>query len=492
LQEFLSRFVAEEQNPKNRLGVARVELRYPATILANGTVLIDTPGVGSSHQHNTETAIRVLPECDAAIFVVSADPPITEIELAYLQRIEAKATRIFFVLNKLDYLEPGERKSTIDFLRKVLTEQARLEPSAPIFGLSARDALTAKQNDNREALAASGLAAVEEHLLRYLATEKSRALEHAVRSKAADILSESIADTELRIQALRLPIETLTSKARSFAESLRAIEEQRLTVRDLLAGDKRRLMETLENRIGGLRHEISAKLTAIVEQSLAGKLPGAWEQNARSSLSPVLQEFFEQARDGLHAEFARESTKILATHQNRLDALVDQVRRTAAELFDISFAAQRDQDSFTLGEDPYWVTENINVTLIPDPGRMIDRLVPLGVRRMRLQARIMQQTHDLIVRNGENLRWAIRRGIEDTILQAGDRLEERLNHAIAATKGVIEDALARRQNRSSETETEIAELGHLLRDLGDSRKTFTDDLRIDTDAKTSDSVREAL
>jgi predicted GTPase len=96
IRDILFRFVAEEANPENRLGVERVELFYPADILAHGTVIIDTPGVGSTLRHNTEAALRVLPECDAAFFVVSADPPITEAELEYLSRLKAKMARVFF------------------------------------------------------------------------------------------------------------------------------------------------------------------------------------------------------------------------------------------------------------------------------------------------------------------------------------------------------------------------------------------------------------
>ena len=66
--------MAEEANPENQLGVERVDLLYPADILANGTVIIDTPGVGSTLQHNTEAAVQVLPKSDAALFVISADP----------------------------------------------------------------------------------------------------------------------------------------------------------------------------------------------------------------------------------------------------------------------------------------------------------------------------------------------------------------------------------------------------------------------------------
>ena len=55
IREFLFRFVAEEANPENRLGVDRVELFYPASILTGGTALIDTPGVGSTFRHNTRS-----------------------------------------------------------------------------------------------------------------------------------------------------------------------------------------------------------------------------------------------------------------------------------------------------------------------------------------------------------------------------------------------------------------------------------------------------
>ena len=122
IRNFLFQFVAEEANPKNRLGITRVDLFYPAPVLADGTVLIDTAGVGSTFHHNTEAAFQVIPECDAVLFVASADPPITQTELDYLRRFEAKTERIFFILNKIDYIGAAERKSVAQFLRKVLEE----------------------------------------------------------------------------------------------------------------------------------------------------------------------------------------------------------------------------------------------------------------------------------------------------------------------------------------------------------------------------------
>jgi len=49
----VGRFVTEEANPGNALGVARVVVRLPAPLLDQGVRLVDTPGVGSVHGHNT-------------------------------------------------------------------------------------------------------------------------------------------------------------------------------------------------------------------------------------------------------------------------------------------------------------------------------------------------------------------------------------------------------------------------------------------------------
>jgi tRNA U34 5-carboxymethylaminomethyl modifying GTPase MnmE/TrmE len=465
LQDFLARFVAEDQNPKNILDVERVELRYPASILSNGTVLIDTPGVGSSHQHNTETALQILSECDAAVFIVSADPPITEIELAYLDKIKSKAARTLFVLNKMDYLAPNEQKIAIDFLRKVLAEHSLLQPSGAIFGISARDALAAKQSNNRTAIADSGIDRIENFLVHEIAAEKGHLLERAIRQKTADVLVQAIEDGELRRKALTLPIEELTSKAGTFEEALGGIEEQRRTMQDLLDGDRRRLVETLERRIRELRDEASSKLGAATTQALSGDIPGVWEQNAQISISAAITDIFEAARERFSDKFTDETARILAAHQSRLDGLVDSVRRTAAEIFDVSFSPQHQQDSFELGEDPYWVTEKINATLLPDPGRLVDRLVSLKQRRARLHSRIMNQANELIIRNAENLRWAIYRGIADTMVRAADHLDGRLRDALAATKGVIDDAVRRRNCHASETEAELSTLDRLVTEL---------------------------
>src|SRR5207247_10976456 len=102
LRETLTTFVTEEANPRNVLNVARVDVFLPAELLEYGVVLIDTPGVGSTHCHQTAAADAILPECDAALLVVCADTPITEIEIEYLARMRQTVSRMIVFLYSMN------------------------------------------------------------------------------------------------------------------------------------------------------------------------------------------------------------------------------------------------------------------------------------------------------------------------------------------------------------------------------------------------------
>jgi Dynamin family len=485
IRDFLFRFVAEEANPQNHLGVAKAELFYPAPILSGGTVLIDTPGVGSTLKHNTDAALRMIPECDAALFVVATDPPITEVELDYLDQLKSKVSRLFLIVNKMDTLAAEERDALVQFLRRVLQERSLLPEDDAIFQISAREGLSAKLKHDRVGLARSGITEIEERLLHYLATEKIKSLEQAIAIKTADLLTQATSQIELRMQALRMPLDELAAKTLAFEDALRSIEEQRRVTGDLLAGDKRRLVEKLEVRIHELRDESRRQLAGVIDRSLAGTDSGTWERTAQSNLSVAIEEIFEAAREQMARECSTNANAVLSAYQTRIDELIAAIRRTAAELFDISFRDDIDRDSFALGEDPYWVTEDIAATLIPDPSRLVDRLLPIRLRRGRLQARLVRNIEQLIVRNAENLRWALLRGFDETFRHAIGHIEERLDDAVDATRKVIEKALADRRDRSFASEPEISHLSGALGSLTELREAFND-LAYDMESSSAD------
>jgi hypothetical protein len=58
------------------LGVRSIVVELDAEILAGGLCLIDTPGLGSTHVHNSEATMRFVPRADAALVVLAADQPL--------------------------------------------------------------------------------------------------------------------------------------------------------------------------------------------------------------------------------------------------------------------------------------------------------------------------------------------------------------------------------------------------------------------------------
>jgi small GTP-binding protein len=168
----LPKYVTEEGNSANHRRVTIAQVKLPVELLRRGFYFIDTPGLGSPIVENTRTTERFLPEADAFVLVTSFEGPLSE-EVRFLRSAAAAGQPAFVVVNKQDMVNGQEREQALSYLR----EQLRGLPDGHnlgIFSLSARDGLVAKQKSDASLLAASGLAAFEAELIRYLLTEKSR------------------------------------------------------------------------------------------------------------------------------------------------------------------------------------------------------------------------------------------------------------------------------------------------------------------------------
>jgi GTP-binding protein EngB required for normal cell division len=452
LREKLAAFVTEEANPRNVLNVARVDVFLPAELLERGVVLIDTPGVGSTHRHQTAAADAVLPECDAALLVVSADPPITEIEIEYLARIRQTVARLMVVLNKIDRIEPHDREKAATFLRNALVDHAQLDPFTPIFSLSARDALRAKEAGNAEVFAASGFEELEKHLVQFLANEKRETLNAAVARKAAALLAQLALETEIALKSLRLPVEDLERRMATFDEAAERFEVERRTANDFLAGDRLRALQDLEAAAERLRAEARGVLQAELDQALAA---GEDSEDTRTKLSATVIEFFEEAlRDVVHKVGAR-LEEVLRVHQRRADELITLVRQTAANLLEIPFHAPESSEAFGAKREPFWVTATRTTELNPIPPGAFDRFFPAPMRTRRVRKRLLEEIDAVVMRNVENLRWATRQNLDDTFRRFGAELDERLAMSLDATRGAMKKALEQRKDHAEQIDSEI-------------------------------------
>ena len=435
---FLVKHVTEEGNPKNELGETEVEVLLPSPLLSKGVVLIDTPGIGSTFRHNTQATLNFLQQCDAAFFLISADPPISEVELDFLEQVRQKVPKLFFVLNKIDYLNAQERQEALTFFRRILAEHLNTEKDIPIFCISARQGLEAKLENIPERWVESGLEELETHLIKFLAMEKFSVLGKAISRKAQDIIESVLMRVRISLQALKLPQKTLEEKIKTFEESLHRASRDQVIIQDILEGDKKRVTVYLEDQAKALREEASIFLKDTMHKGLSSirygkssksRIQGAWAESI-----PV---FFEQKQAEVNENVKSNLVDALGPHEKRTDDLIETLRKTAAELFQVPYRPLHSEDALEMARKPYWVLNTWNTEALPMLKSMDDRI------------------GELVRRNVENLRWATLQNINISFARFASRIKERLEETVAATKGGMEVAHSRKKEHGETVVEEI-------------------------------------
>lgn len=469
LCSFLASAVSEEKNPCNAQGISRVEVFYPSPFLEQGVVLLDTPGIGSTHAHNTETALAVLPECDGALFLISADPPITAAEVDYLGRIQAQASKIFILLNKIDYLTVPEIEKASQFLRTVLREQLGLEDPR-VFSLSARQGLEARLAGDSALWEKSGLARVSERLVGFLAAEKERALVIALGSKLLGVLGDALLKLNLKARSLEIPLSQLEEKLQVFETKLAEAEKQRHVVGDLLKGEQRRSEQFLEQQAEALRSKALIEISKKMEERLAGLKDEDPEKAVQDFLDGFVPGYFARELRETARVFAHRLENAFAVYQKTADEIIETVGKTAARLFDLPYSSGASADYYREKHLPYWVTDKITSAISPLPTRLVNRILPTKTRQARQVKEYTAKIQTLVANNVENLRWATLQNLRQAYRLFTADLDSRLEEIAAVTKGTVVMTIRLRQQQTRSFQAEMADLKERINNLTDLRQ----------------------
>ena len=442
---YLADFVTENGNPQNKHGIKEVQIDLPAPILSDGLVLIDTPGIGSTYRHNTSATLNFLQQCDAALFMVSADPPITEVEIEFLRQVREKIPRLFFVLNKIDYLDDRELEEALSFYRRVLAEEAGWNSKFPVFCVSARKGVEAKTAEDSRRWGDSGMAQLESFLVNFLAREKFNALMDAVSRRATDFIEAILMEAGIVLKALELPQQELGEKIAVFEESLKRAASERRLIQDVLEGDKKRVAAFVEEQIHDLRRTAAQFLKNIMNRgAVSCRSRKSAKADIQQAWAEAIPDFFEQQQAVLNECVTAKLLECLAPHEKRLTHLVETLRHTAADLFRVPYSPLRQEETLEIKRKPYWVLNTWNID-------------PLPV----LQS-MDQRVDRLVRRNVENIRWSMLQNLNVSFARFSRRTRDCLDETVASTKGAMEAAHARRQTHSENIETEVTRMSGLI------------------------------
>jgi small GTP-binding protein len=340
--------VTEDGNPGNIRGVNSVTVRLPNALLAAGVELVDTPGIGSIHEHNTAEAHHALGQMDAAVVVTATDPPITAAEREFLTRVRRLAVHTFLVLNKTDQVEAADLPAVVGFTRDVAARA--LGTAARVFAVSARDAERGRDRHDDALVEQSGLPRFAAALRAYLATRRGADLRASVAAHAHRLTAAAIDDITLTLRAAVLDTAERNRRRDAFSRALTAVTAMSGESATILGGGIRDLIaETNEQARDHVQVTTRTVLTraetwvAEHPQMRGGSLEAAAYRAATTVADRAVSEWIARRQRELDTALRGLTGRL----ESRLAEQLDAVRTAAEESFAVPLAARPEPAGLT-------------------------------------------------------------------------------------------------------------------------------------------------
>lgn len=341
--ESLPEYVTEKGNPRNVKNVGEVVVAYPSPYLKDGVRLIDTPGVGSIYQHNTDVAYQYLPKSDAALFLLSLDQPMSSVEVDFLKDVKEYSNKIFFLLNKADYLRESDLREAIEFTRNALHDTMCGE--VRLFPVSARLALEGAAAKSGEMLEKSMLPLFSRVLNKFLMEEKGNVLILSVANNLLRSISQARLELELEQKSLTTPLDELRKKIAVFEERKREVLQEKQDFDILLDGETKRLTgNVLDEDITRFRKELLAHELPHLEVQFA-QMKALPSRELRNGLEQMVIEHVRQAFNTWRAleeeRLGKAFEAICKRFSVKINDTVDALLKFSSDLFEIPFEATK-------------------------------------------------------------------------------------------------------------------------------------------------------
>jgi GTP-binding protein EngB required for normal cell division len=453
----LSDLVTERGNPGNRRRIAGVTVYVAAPLLAGGVELVDTPGTGSVFEWDTQAAHEALRSMDAAVFVLTADPPVSASERDLLEQVAQLSVTTFAVLNKADRLDEPELAEALDFTRRVLGASGQ---DGPVYAVSARAALGGDD---------AGFAAFEADFAAYLAARGAADLRASAVAQARRVAGSLLDEVAVTRRVAGMRAGDAAGRVRRFGERLAEVTVHGRDAVTVVSGESGRLLFALndaaERDRPRLAREIGAQLDALFEGSLRDAAAGEIEQAGRERLSALTvvaaEGWRQQRREAIEQGLAAVDARLAAELGTELGVL----RESAAELLGLDLAVPEPEGRLAESSRFFYATG-------PDIGQT--ELLAGAVRR-RLPGEFGRRTAR------DHLRHEVPGLVDMQIGRARGDLQYRLAEAARALARVVEQRYADGTSRirsalraaaelreasaaeAAERETELAEREAALR-----------------------------
>ena len=479
----LADYITESGGVSGQQRVQSVEVGLPVELLADGLVVVDTPGVGGLGSAHSTITIGALPMADAVIFVSDASQEFSEPELEFMETARSMCPNLVCVLAKTDFYPAWRKIRDLDVAH--LERQGIDAKIIPVSSTLHEHAVGAGDD---ELDAESGFP----DLLAYLDEEVvSKAEQLVVRSAAADLLF-----VVTQLEAQFAAEESALAHPEGAEERAQELEETKAKA-DALKSQASGWQQTLTDGIADLNSDVDhdlrdrfRKINTQVDDSLEEIDPAdAWAEFEPWLYRRVAEDVVNNYQFLQHR--AHELSTQVAEHfdlaSNEITVELD-IANPGDSLSRVDVEAQIDVEVMTKSQSAFTAVRGgyIGVIMFTMLGGMVGLAlgpIPIGIgmimgrkaardekerqlKQRRLQARTsqrkyMDEAQFGSVKDSRDTLRQIQRTLRDYYKARGEELAASVKETLAGVHQALKSDETTRKKRLTDVEAELKRIGGL-------------------------------
>jgi GTP-binding protein EngB required for normal cell division/DNA-binding HxlR family transcriptional regulator len=451
--EQLVGYIAEQQNPNNQKGVSFVNLFLPDDFLKDGITLVDTPGVGSIHQNNTDEAYAFMKDSDAIIFMLSVDSPINEIEREFLVEARNYAAKFYFAINKIDTISPADLEAYLGYCHDILCEIMAVD-AIELFAISAKTK--------------AGMDELFAKIAGDIKISADRIIMDSVQIKFREVLGAALSHLELYRSAYSMPLKNLEEKREELDEKLASLDQ---LTRDSSFYLLRHIDELLEQ----IRIELQDG-SAEIREVLSADMAVAYEKNREmkpKELEKALMTLLENQLSAQLNDLSGRGLASLASGYEHLAELLNQkiddlkafLGKVVAEIFGINYQVDTTVHTLSSRDDFYVKVNQKQAAFLVDMNDLI-YLMPRGYANKKIYTRYQNKILTDVEHNINNMIYNYQYKIRESVRDFKAVLERESQTLKQELSELVNLAIVDKEDTSKQ-------LGDKIRELDDTCERLT-------------------
>lgn len=454
-QEEISRYVNEDENPANEKQVQVVSIFDDASVLRSVS-LVDTPGIGSSFEHNTTTTLQFIPKIDAALFLLSADMPVSRLDTDFLKELRKTVPKIVFVMNKKDLLSESDLKKLMRHNITTIAEVMEL----PVEKINC---IVVSAREYEQGNAGSGISRLMEEIQSIATHEKPALLRQAALKRYHWLHRQLLMQMKLRSDSLLMPLHQLKEKQEKLDSSIALMQDQREEFEDIIRGKIKLLQNHIDavisNESAMIKNEISLELDHR-DNILQPEVLSATQQE----LNQLLITRSESIKTALEQHTREQFRSLLQQYGARSQTFLNELATHLHSLLGISFDMIADRFDLNVYTS-FYLSFDSGISAIRPGNSVLTRLLSASSRKKRLINALKEHYNNLVIRNSASIAYDLVYKIQESFRKFNYDLNNRLQELLESIREIIAHTIHQKNNTESRIEEDIKALNEKTRKM---------------------------